>query len=108
MPMKLEATTPSAQAPVLDYEFLSSAGGAHAPVRVVDSNRMPIETPADSVTGWGLQTLFSTNDGGKLDIIHVPPGAEGAKVHYHEFHEWAYTIAGDFTNNESTAPDQVL
>jgi hypothetical protein len=106
MPVKLEAAGPKTD--VVDYEFLSSAGGAHAAVRVLDTNRMPIETPAGSVTGWGLQTLFSTNDGGQLDIIHVPPGAEGAKVHYHEFHEWAYNIAGDFSNNESTAPDQVF
>ena len=42
-----------------------------------------------------------------MRILYVPPGAEGALVHYHEFHEWAYNIQGDFTNNESTSPDQV-
>jgi len=89
------------------YEFFSQAGGQHAAVRIVDSSRMPIITPPGSVTGWGLQTLFEGPAGCKLEIIHVPPGAEGAKVHYHEFHEWAYNLAGDFSNNESTCPDQV-
>lgn len=116
MSTKLEAATAPARAPspaavsrpdAADYEFFSTAGDSHAPVRIVDSNRMPIVIPPGSVTGWGLQTLFEGPGGCKLDIIHVPPGAEGAKVHYHEFHEWAYNIAGDFTNNESTCPDQV-
>jgi len=68
---------------------------------------MPIESPA-TATGWGTKTLYSGPDGEQLRILYVPPGAEGAKVHYHEFHEWAYNIAGDFTNNESTMPDQVF
>ena len=42
--------------------------------------------------------------GRALRILYVPPGAEGAKVHYHE---WAYNLAGDFTNNESTMPDEI-
>lgn len=90
-----------------DYEFLSSASRPYASVRVLDSESMPIERPEGRVNGWGIKTLFQApNDGGALRILYVPPGAEGAKVHYHEFHEWAYNIAGDFTNNESTTPDQ--
>lgn len=59
-------------------------------------------------SGWGTKNLYQApNDGGHLRLLYVPPGAEGAYNHYHEFHEWAYNIAGDFTNNESTAPDQV-
>jgi hypothetical protein len=113
MPMKLESVasgadipTPCASTP--GYECFSTASSNHAAVRVVDSKRIPIEIPPGSATGWGLQTLFRGSGGGKLDIIHIPPGAEGAMVHYHEFHEWAYSIAGDFSNNESTAPDQVF
>jgi hypothetical protein len=67
---------------------------------------MPVESPA-AVTGWGTKTLYGGPEGERLRILYVPPGAEGAKLHYHEFHEWAYNIAGDFTNNESTTPDQV-
>ena len=85
-------------------------GPAHTPytaIRVLDTANMPIESPA-TATGWGTKTLYSGPDGEQLRILYVPPGAEGAKVHYHEFHEWAYNIAGDFTNNESTMPDQVF
>lgn len=89
------------------FEFLSDASGKFAPTRVVDSESMPIDRREGSTTGWGIRTLFENPAGGSLRILYVPPGVEGAKVHYHEFHEWAYNIAGDFTNNESTTPDQV-
>lgn len=90
-----------------DFEFLSDASGEFVPTRVVDSESMPIDRREGSTTGWGIRTLFENPGGGSLRILYVPPGVEGAKVHYHEFHEWAYNIAGDFTNNESTTPDQV-
>lgn len=89
------------------YEFLSDASGQFVPTRVVDSESMPIQRSEGSTTGWGIRTLFENPQGGSLRILYVPPGVEGAKNHYHEFHEWAYNIAGDFTNNESTTPDQV-
>lgn len=89
------------------YEFLSSASGKFVPTRVVDSDAMPYKRAAESTTGWGVKMLFEAPAGGGLRMLDVPPGAEGAKVHYHDFHEWAYNIAGDFTNNESTHPDQV-
>ncbi len=88
------------------YEFLSTADGAYTSVRVLDTENMPVQGPP-VVSGWGIKTLFENPAGGSLRILYVPPGAEGAKNHYHEFHEWAYNIAGDFTNNESTTPDQV-
>lgn len=90
-----------------EYEFLSSASGAFVPTRIVDSEAMPYKRAEDSTTGWGIKMLFEAPGGGGLRMLDVPPGAEGAKVHYHDFHEWAYNIAGDFTNNESTHPDQV-
>lgn len=95
---------PSGSAP--GYEQLSPARAPHVPVRMLDTASMPIEAPA-TATGWGTKTLYSGPAGEHLRILYVPPGAEGAKVHYHEFHEWAYNIAGDFTNNESTMPDEV-
>lgn len=88
------------------YEFIASADGAYASVRILDTEVMPVTSPPNA-TGWGIKTLFENPAGGSLRILYVPPGAEGARVHYHEFHEWAYNIAGDFTNNESTTPDQV-
>jgi hypothetical protein len=88
------------------YERFSAARAPHTPLRILDTLSMPIEAPA-AATGWGTKTLYSGPAGEHLRILYVPPGAEGAKVHYHEFHEWAYNLAGDFTNNESTSPDQV-
>lgn len=87
------------------YEHLMSAQAPYSAVRVIDVLNMPIEAPGGN--GWGSRTLYAGPAGEHLRILYVPPGAEGAKVHYHEFHEWAYNIAGDFTNNESTMPDQV-
>ncbi|MGH8137127.1 MAG: hypothetical protein ACREVV_02865 [Steroidobacteraceae bacterium] len=88
------------------YELLGPALAPHTPVRILDTARMPVESPA-TATGWGTKTLYSGAAGEHLRILYVPPGAEGAKLHYHEFHEWAYNLEGDFTNNESTMPDQV-
>lgn len=89
------------------FERKSTATGPHVPVRVLDSERMPMFSGRNR-NGWGIKNLFQApNDGGSMRLLYVPPGAEGAYVHYHEFHEWAYNIAGDFTNNESTTPDQV-
>ena len=87
------------------YEHRMPAQAPFAAVRVLDVLNMPIEAPGGN--GWGIRTLYAGAAGEHLRILYVPPGAEGAKVHYHEFHEWAYNIAGDFTNNESTMPDQV-
>jgi hypothetical protein len=87
------------------YQRLMPAQAPFVAVRVLDTLSMPIEAPG--ADGWGTKTLFAGPAGEHLRILYVPPGAEGAKVHYHLFHEWAYNIAGDFTNNESTMPDQV-
>lgn len=89
------------------YEQRSTAGAPHVSIRVLDTERMAVAAPRAG-SGWGTKTLFQApNDAGSLRILYVPPGAEGAYNHYHEFHEWAYNIQGDFTNNESTTPDQV-
>jgi hypothetical protein len=88
------------------YEKLSSATAPHVPTRIINTVTMPIQRGSSS-TGWGIQMLYENPEGGGLRLLYVPPGAEGAKVHYHDFHEWAYNVDGDFTNNESTMPDQV-
>jgi hypothetical protein len=89
------------------FEKKSTASAPYTSIRILDTDSMPIEGGRAS-SGWGQKTLFKApNDAGALHILYVPPGAEGAYVHYHLFHEWAYNIAGDFTNNESTMPDNV-
>jgi hypothetical protein len=88
------------------YETRSTAKSGWVPVRVLDTEKMPIIS-GRGPTGWGRKVLFENKQtGDHLTILYVGPGAEGAPVHYHTFHEWAYNIKGDFTNNESTSPDQ--
>jgi hypothetical protein len=90
------------------WEWTSSASAPYRPVKVLDTDAMPIEYTRGSRASWGVKTLFENPEsGGHLTIISIPPGAEGALNHYHEFHEWAWIMFGDFTNNESTHPDQV-
>ena len=89
------------------FEMSPKATAPYAAIKIIDVERMPIASPPVA-SGWGTRTLFKGPEGsGELRILYVPPGAEGAYLHYHEFHEWAYNIAGDFTNNESTTPDNV-
>ncbi len=90
------------------YEQRSKATAPHTSVRVLDVESMPFERGQYGNSGWGTRTLWKgPNDDGTLRILYVPPGAEGAYNHYHTFHEWAYNIQGDFTNNESTTPNNV-
>nr|MBO2489834.1 hypothetical protein [Gammaproteobacteria bacterium] len=87
------------------YEQRSTATAPFTSVRVLDVERMPLERGQYGSTNWGTRTLWrGPNGNGTLRILYVPPGAQGAYVHYHTFHEWAYNIQGDFTNNESTNP----
>lgn len=89
------------------FEKKSTATAPYASIRILDTDSMPIEG-RNAASGFGNKTLFEApNDAGSLHMMFVAPGVEGAYVHYHEFHEWAYNIAGDFTNNESTMPDNV-
>jgi hypothetical protein len=103
----LVSMTAGAAAPGNDWEQVAAATAPYAAVRVIDTRKQPMVQPP-VVSGWGTKSLWKSAGGhGELRILYVPPGAEGAYVHYHEFHEWAYNIAGDFTNNESTTPDNV-
>jgi hypothetical protein len=101
-----QGAKPAGPAAKHDFAQLSAAHAPFVAVRTLDTLSMPVESPAAG-SGWGTKTLYSGPAGEQLRILYVPPGAEGAKIHYHEFHEWAYNIAGDFTNNESTMPDEV-
>jgi len=101
------ATLPTSAAQSPAWEILGPAAPGHAPVRVLDTERMPLRKglgaglPAD----WGAKVLFKGPENGTLEIVYIPPGAEGASLHYHETHEWVYFLEGDFTNNESTTPE---
>ena len=84
------------------YEKISTASAPYLPLRVVDTEKMPIEGPRGGL-GTGFKTLYvSKIGGGHMRIWYTPPGGQGAGLHYHPKHEWAYNIQGDFVNNEST------
>ena len=98
------ATTASAAD--VDYAADSSAAAPYRGVRIIDTDAMPWPAPMNAL-GWRVKTLFDNEDtGDHLIIIHVPIGSEGGANHYHDFHEWAYWLTGDFVNNEYTHPDQ--
>ena len=100
------ATADSHQDPA--WSWHSDANTPFRPVKILDTDAMPIEYTRGTRASWGVKLLFQNPDtGGRLSIITIPPGAPGALNHYHEFHEWAWIMSGDFTNNESTHPDQV-
>ncbi len=76
-------------------------------MRALDTDRMPL-SPSGGFPlppGWETKVLFARPGGASLELLRIPPGAPGAALHYHEFHEWVYLVEGDFTNNESTTPD---
>src|SRR5690349_19617973 len=99
-PMVLCATAFADPGP---WEHDSKASAPYTAIRVLDTDRMPIESRGGA-TGWGSKLLFKQPEGGgALHILYTPPGGQGAYTHYHTFHEWAYNIAGDFTNNEETS-----
>jgi hypothetical protein len=98
--LTVQVSTAGANQP---YETRSSARPTYSSVRVLDTERMPWER----LPIWDRKVLFEnaeTKD--HLMIIYVPPGWPGGAIHYHTFHEWAYGLAGDLTNNEYTSPDQ--
>ncbi|MEP7311568.1 MAG: hypothetical protein ABI859_03220 [Pseudomonadota bacterium] len=90
------------------WEQTTEATAPYVSMRIIDTERMPLDPGRRAAQGWGNKTLFK-DEAAKtgLKIMYVSPGTEGAYVHYHNFHEWAYNIAGDFTNNESTMPENV-
>lgn len=84
-------------------ETLSRADAPWAPTRVLDTEKMAWEATAiwkRKVLAWD----FETN--AHLLLLYVPPGWDGGANHYHLWHEWAYVLAGDLTNNEYMTPEQ--
>jgi hypothetical protein len=86
-------------------ETQTSASSPWQPVRVIDCDSMPWSGAND--LGWRTKSLFNNPDtGDRLMLILLPVGADGGTSHYHDFHEWAYWLTGDFVNNEYTHPEQ--
>ena len=88
------------------HTTLSSANSPHVPVKIIDTDSMPWPE-ADEGLGWNIKSLFHDQETGEhLIIIRVPIGGPGGTNHYHDFHEWAYWLSGDFVNNEYASPYQ--
>lgn len=82
---------------------LTEADGDWAPLRLVRPELMEWQAGAK----WDLKMLFHDQEtGAHLIMLTVPPGWEGGLNHYHEWHEWAYILSGDLTNDEFVSPDQ--
>jgi len=87
------------------WERRSAADPDWTPVKIIDCPAMPWGAPNER--GWRFKFLYDNrHTGDHLVLIDVPIGAPGGKNHYHDFHEWAYWLSGDFTNNEFTSPLQ--
>lgn len=90
---------------LLPNEIRSTARAPWVAVRVLDTDRLSWER----LDIWDRKVLFENKEtGDHLMIISIPPGWPGGLSHYHTFHEWAYALSGDLTNNEYTSPDQRL
>ena len=91
---------------VNQFEILSSSTAPFNSVKIIDTDNMPWPPPFND-RGWKSKVLFDNPEtGDRLMIIWVPIGAPGGINHYHDFHEWAYWLTGDFVNNEYTSPLQ--
>ena len=88
------------------YRIPTTATPPFVPVKVLNTSAMPWSPPINEL-GWKAKTLYNNEQtGDHLIIIWVPIGAPGGRNHYHDFHEWAYWLTGDFVNNEYTSPLQ--
>ena len=97
---------PVAKAREESYRLMTRATSPFTPIKVLDTKAMPWSPPINEL-GWKAKTLYNNEDtGDHLIIIWVPIGAPGGRNHYHDFHEWAYWLSGDFVNNEYSSPLQ--
>ncbi len=88
------------------YQTMATAIPPFTPIKVLDTSAMPWSPPFNEL-GWKAKTLYNNEEtGDHLVILWVPIGAPGGRNHYHDFHEWAYWLTGDFVNNEYTSPLQ--
>ncbi len=75
----------------------STADAPWQPAKVIDTNAMDWEAGRL----WDRKVVYWNPDSGShIMLLYIPPGWEGAPNHYHYFHEWAYILQGDITNNE--------
>lgn len=85
------------------YEMFSTATAPYAPVRVVNWDKMPWDEKRAPISR--SKRLFKDPDSnGSLAVLEFSVGVPGEYHHYHTFHEWAYNLSGDYTNNEGTIP----
>jgi len=97
---------PAARAKGESYLTTTAATPPFTPIKVLDTSAM-LWSPPFNELGWKAKTLYHNEEtGDHLVIIWVPIGAPGGRNHYHDFHEWAYWLTGDFVNNEYTSPLQ--
>jgi hypothetical protein len=90
----------------VNFDYSTSAKNPYKPVKILDTNSMPWSPPFND-RGWKAKFLYDNKEtGDHLVMIEVPIGAPGGYNHYHDFHEWAYWLSGDFVNNEFTHPMQ--
>lgn len=90
----------------VDHEIITKATSPYVPVKIIDTENMPWSPPIND-RGWKVKALYDNKEtGDHLVMISVPIGAPGGMNHYHDFHEWAYWLSGDFVNNEYTSPLQ--
>lgn len=110
--------SPDMQISSQPYETLTTADPSWAPVKILDTERMPWEEtvmPWDSKkpssppvkSPFSVKPLYVNQETRSyLIIIYVPPGRLPAFMEYHTYHEWGLGLYGDLTNNESTGPDE--
>jgi hypothetical protein len=105
----VKAAEPSASAEE-SHTVFTSATSPHGPVKIIDTDNMPWPASTLGGLGWNVKKLYGSEDrtGSHLTLLKIPIGGPGGTSHYHEFHEWAYWLTGDFVNNEYMNPYQRL
>ncbi len=88
------------------HTIMTTAKAPYAPAKIINTEAMAWPQ-SDHPLGWSIKTLFNNDaTGDHLVLIRVGIGSPGGKNHYHDFHEWAYWLTGDFVNNEYASPEQ--
>src|SRR5262249_48342809 len=85
------------------YETRTTARAPFVPLRILDVERMPLTMGPFAKR---KQLFRDSETESELEYREHPIGVPGALVHYHTFHEWVFWLCGDFTNNESTSPNE--
>ena len=64
---------PTATADENNYEFLSTASGKFVPIRILDTDSMPIVSSRGGGSNFGNKTLFENAAGGTCKYFIFPP-----------------------------------